>query len=194
MRTTATGSSLILRDLGLPPATGAAWNMSVGEILKESSQIQLGVLLPPLAAEETSSQAGPDLDSEGEDSGYGEASGSLGRHINDRESRVAQLGRDVLADAAEAVGRQVCAVVSGVVARIDPVDGTSGLDVGTYHVDSLELSFGVRVTLGGGNAIQAFFTASGEATVGVKLVLRPSVPNLPATSGGQDVADRAAFG
>jgi hypothetical protein len=166
--------------------------------LEESSQIRLGVLLPglpPLAAEETGYRTGPDLDGEGgEDSGYGEAFGRRGRHIDDRENRVAQLGRDVLTAAAEAVGRQVCVVVSGIVAGIDPVDGTPGLDVGTFQVDNLELTFGVKVALGAGNAVQAFFTASGEATVGVKLALRRPVPDRPAISDGPGAANKASSG
>jgi hypothetical protein len=115
--------------------------------------------------------------------GHAEAWGHRGRHIAGDGQQVAQLGQDILQAAAQAVGREVAVVVAGVVAGIErPSSRDSGannavasgdlaLNTGSFTIDNLELTFGVKATLGVGPVVTALLTASGEATVEVKLTL-----------------------
>ena len=115
--------------------------------------------------------------------GHAEAWGHRGRHIAGDGHQVAQLGQDILQAAAQAVGREVAVVVAGVVAGIErPLSRDSGADkalasgdllfsTGSFTIDNLELTFGVKTTLGVGPVVTALLTASGEATVEVKLTL-----------------------
>src|SRR5215475_10975272 len=150
--------------------------------VQESVGIQLGVLLArstPLREDETRGDAGwvePDeLEEDLDETGHAPAWGRRGRHVAAAGSRVAQLGQDVLRAAAEAVGREIALVVGGVISGIEqPRDGASsgGVQTGSFAIDDVELKFGVKATLGAGKAVEAFFTASGEATVEVTLTLR----------------------
>lgn len=115
--------------------------------------------------------------------GHTEARGYRGDHVGGHDSRVAKLGRDILQATAQAVGTEVAAVLAGVVAGIErsvPVDsraddvGVSGgvaLSGGGFMIDGLELTFGIKATLGAGPAVAALLTAAGEATVNVKVIL-----------------------
>jgi hypothetical protein len=130
---------------------------------QEQPEVTVGVFLP------TSDRlpAGDELDLD--DTGHVPASGWRGRPAAIPGNPVAVLGRDVLRAAAEAIGREVALVVGGVVAGIE----SPGLPAGSFVVDNLELTFGVKATLGAGKAIEAFLSASSEATVEVKLALKP---------------------
>jgi hypothetical protein len=89
------------------------------------------------------------------------------------------LGQDVLQVAAQAVGQEIALVVGGVVSGIErqcPAGQAISARTGSFNIDEVELVFGVKAVLGAGKAVEAFFTASGEATVAVKLVLRQSGP------------------
>jgi hypothetical protein len=115
--------------------------------------------------------------------GHAEAQGHRGRHVAGRGNPVAQLGQDILHAAAQAVGREVAVVVAGVVdgierpARTGPGTNGATMDVGMvddaqpFTIDSLELTFGVKATLGAGQAVAALLTAVGEATVEVKVTM-----------------------
>jgi hypothetical protein len=149
---------------------------------QEPLDIRVGVLLAESAA------APDELEQEDLDSDrHAEAWGNRGRHVAGPEHQVAQLGHDILHAAAQAVGHEVAVVVSGVVAGIErptEVDGAAitaatdggapSINTGTFTIEDLELTFGVKVTLGAGQAVAAFLTASGEATVEVKLALSQS--------------------
>ena len=75
-------------------------------------------------------------------------------------------------------------VVAGVIAGIErPPEaggvasaagngGNSPINTGSFAIEELELTFGVKAALGAGQAVAAFLTASGEATVEVKLTLK----------------------
>jgi hypothetical protein len=143
---------------------------TVQEPVDEPLDIRVGVLLTESAP--VDSDADQDLDG----TGHEQAWGNRGRHVAARDGRVALLGREVLRAAAEAVGREVAFVVSGVVAGIEHPDplasGRSRVQTGSFAIDNLEMTFGVKATLGAGKAVEAFLTASGEATVQVKLTLR----------------------
>jgi hypothetical protein len=135
-------------------------------------EIHVGVLL-----EESTGMSG------GGSSGHAEAWGYRGDHTPDRGNRVVEVGQNVLRAAGQAVGREVATVVAGVVAGIErpaTPDGeeangwlkqNSALSTGSFAIDNLELTFGVKATLGVGQVVTALLTASGEATVEVKLTL-----------------------
>jgi hypothetical protein len=135
-------------------------------------EIHVGVLL-----EESTEMPG------GGSSGHAEAWGYRGDHTLDRGNRVVQVGQDVLRAAGLAVGREVATVVAGVVAGIERPASTDGdedsgalrhnsaLGTGSFTIDNLELTFGVKATLGLGQVVTALLTASSEATVEVKLTL-----------------------
>lgn len=140
----------------------------------ESPEIRVGVLLAP--SEGVLTPAGPvvdDLDETDEldETGHAEAWGRRGRHAAPRRS-VAVLGQDVLRAAAEAVGREVAVVVSGVVDGLEHPGGAAGPATGSFDIDALDLKFGVKATIGAGKAVEALLSASGEATVEVTLTLR----------------------
>ena len=135
--------------------------MHVGVLLEESSAVPAGV----------------------GSAGHAEAWGHRGVHIAGDGNQVAQLGQDILHAAAQAVGREVAVVVAGVVAGIEHpssrdngadnavASGDLALNTGSFTIDNLELTFGVKATLGVGPVVTALLTASGEATVEVKLTL-----------------------
>ncbi|SDT45546.1 hypothetical protein [Actinoplanes derwentensis] len=135
--------------------------------------IALGVLL-----EESALPEPDDLD-EPDETGHVPAAGYRGRHTISTGRQVAQIGNDVLRAAAEAVGSEVALVVGGIVAGIESrvPAGAIGTDPQSYEIGDVELKFGVKATLGAGKAVQAFLTATGEATVEVTLKLRRPQPN-----------------
>jgi outer membrane receptor protein involved in Fe transport len=130
---------------------------------EEHPEVTVGVFLP--ASERFEPAVEADLD----DDGLAPASGWRGRRAAIQGNPVAVVGRDVLRATAEAIGREVALVVGGVVAGIE----SPGLSAGSFLVDGLELTFGVKATLGAGKAVEAFLSASTEATVEVKLALKP---------------------
>ncbi|GAA3208576.1 hypothetical protein [Dactylosporangium siamense] len=133
----------------------------------ESPEIQVGVLLTPSPA------AAGDVErynGELDDSGHAQAWGERGRHAAPRRT-VAVLGQDVLRAAAEAVGREVAVVVSGVVNGLEH-PGSAGSQTGSFDIDGVDLKFGVKATIGAGKAVEALLSASSEATVEVTLTLR----------------------
>jgi len=111
----------------------------------------------------------------GTDAGHVPAWGERGRHAAPRGARVALLGQRALVHSAEAIGREIGlvinAVVTGMQAKAPTLTGTSE-SAEAFAVDNLELKFGVKATLASGKAIHALLTASGEATVEVKVTLR----------------------
>ena len=127
----------------------------------------------------------PDM---GEDSdGHAEAIGRQRRSPRHR-NRVVKLGEEALRAAAHAVGSEIAVVVAGVlggigqpaVARSDavksepegsPGGGVLALDTGSFSIESVELTFGVKASVGVGPAVTALLTAGGEADVEVKLTL-----------------------
>jgi hypothetical protein len=124
-------------------------------------EFQVGVLLDESTA----------LPREGGPAGHTEARGYRGDHAAGRDSRVTKLGQDVLQAAARAVGSEVAMVLAGVVAGIESPGSGAAFSTGSFTIDSLELTFGVKATLGAGQAVAALLTAAGEATVDVKLTL-----------------------
>ncbi|MEV0128594.1 hypothetical protein AB0H83_09005 [Dactylosporangium sp. NPDC050688] len=149
----------------------------------ESPEIRVGVLLaPPDGVLMPSGPAGPivwepeetDETDELDETGHAQAWGRRGRHAAPRRS-VAVLGQDVLRAAAEAVGREVAVVVSGVVNGLEhpaAPGGAAGPPTGSFDIDALDLKFGVKATVGAGKAVEALLSASSEATVEVTLTLR----------------------
>ena len=139
----------------------------------EPVDIQVGVLL---ATSQPARADDADGDGDLDDPGYAPAFGNRGRRRTaEQDNRVAQLGQDVLRAAAEAIGREINLVVGGVISGLEQrVDGTHAAAVGdaSLGIEEVALKFGVKATLGVGKAIEAFFTASGEATVEVTLTLR----------------------
>ncbi|GAA1499866.1 hypothetical protein GCM10009827_003930 [Dactylosporangium maewongense] len=133
----------------------------------QPSDIRVGVLLGGSGARDDLVPGFDPDDPEG--SGYAEAWGTRGRHAAPREHRIAAIGQDILRAAAEAVGREVALVVGGVVTGLEQRDQ---LRTGSFAVSDLQLKFGVKATLGAGKAVEAFLTASNEATVEVTLTLR----------------------
>ena len=101
-------------------------------------EIHVGVLLESTA-----------LPREGGPARHTEAGGYRGDHAAGRDSRVTKLGRDVLQAAARAVGSEVAVVLAGVVAGIESPGGAV-FSTGSFAIDSLELTFGVKATLGAG--------------------------------------------
>lgn len=132
--------------------------MASDVVAPEPVDIALGVLLPP----STSVSGSASVD----DDGYGEAIGGRGAR-----KHVAEMGYGVLRAAAEAIGREIGFVVGGVVAGIEQHDGKA-LQAESFGIDDVVLKFGIKATIGAGKAIEALFTASGEATVEVSLTLR----------------------
>ena len=132
--------------------------------MAEPVDIRVGVLLPPSGS---LSDDGPGH----VDNGYEPALGSRKRDGEARENRVAQIGQNVLRAAAEAIGREIDLVVGGVISGIE--QRADSAQSGSFAIDDVVLKFGIKATIGAGKAIEAFFTASGEATVEVSLTLRP---------------------
>jgi hypothetical protein len=130
-------------------------------------EVRVGVLLdeavPP-------SSDFDDLD----ETGHVPASGYRGEHRVGFGRRVVVLGDEVLRAAATAVGHEVATVLGGVVTGIErsAVAGGSVVRAGSFDVGDVELTFGVRAVLGVGKAVEALLTASGEATVQVRVTLR----------------------
>jgi hypothetical protein len=138
-------------------------------IMPGEAEIVVGVLLEPATDQDVLA------DDELDETGHAPAWGERGRHAATKERRVARLGQEVLVAAAHAVGREVALVVDGIVAGIErpaPNGSTGGLHTSSFAIDNLELTFGVKATLGAGKAVEALLTATGEATVEVKLTLR----------------------
>ena len=124
----------------------------------------------------------------GQEGLYGHT-GATGRKSPSRawKNRVVELGEDVLRAAAQAVGNEIAVVVAGVVGGIDrpgaggaangadtdvPAPTTSSvLDTGSFSIESVELTFGVKASVGVGPAVTALLTAGGEADVEVKITL-----------------------
>ncbi len=135
---------------------------------EDAPEIRLGILLPESVGDEDETNYSPE--------GHEEAWGTRGRRVAGGERR-AKLGQDILHAAACAVGREVAVVMAGVVAGIESpssADGENGVvGTGSFAIESLELTFCVKAALGTGPAVEAFLTASGEATVEVKLTLSP---------------------
>ena len=133
----------------------------------EPLEIRLGVYLEEAGLADVDSTS-DELD----ETGHAPASGHRGQHRVG--NRVALIGEHVLRAAAEAVGREVASVVSGVVRGLEVRAGSLGESQGRdrFEVGEMELSFGVKATLGAGKAVEALLTASGEATVEVRLQLR----------------------
>ncbi len=129
----------------------------------------VGVLLPALSIETSEERAGSQEEEAA--NGHEEASGWWGRKISEEGPHTAVLGHDVLRAAAEAVGEQVGLVAAGVVSKIEQADGEDSQG-SRFEIGCVELTFGVTVTMGTGKAIEAFFSANGEATVEVKLVMK----------------------
>lgn len=127
-------------------------------VVAEPVDITVGVLLAPSTSLSDSEPV--------DDDGYAPAMGSRGAG-----KRVAEMGHNVLHAAAEAIGREIGLVVGGVVAGIEQHDGKA-VQAGSFGIDDVVLKFGIKATIGAGKAIEAFFTASGEATVEVSLTLR----------------------
>jgi hypothetical protein len=130
--------------------------------------IRVGVLLPHSAGEPR-----PD---ELDETGHKPAFGGRRRAKDDEESRIAVLGHQVLQAAANAIGHEVAFVVNGVVEGIEKNAASANGQISSYAIDNLEMTFGVKATLGAGKAVEAFLTASGEATVQVKLTLKRPAP------------------
>lgn len=148
-----------------------------GEVsTRDSVGIRLGVLLPrsaQLSDDEIDGDANEpseDLD----DTGHAPALGRRGDRGALRDRRDVQLGQDVLQAAAEAIGQEIGLVVGGVITGLEQQSSNVGtvLENGGFVIDDVSLKFGVKATLGAGKMIEAFFTASGEATVEVNLTLR----------------------
>jgi hypothetical protein len=135
-------------------------------------EIHVGVLL-----EES---AGPPQG--GGPAGHTEARGYRGDHVGGHDSRVTKLGQDILQATARAVGAEVAAVLAGVVAGIEssvPMAPRANGGTGALVIESLELNFGIKATLGVGPAVTALLTAAGEATVDVKVTLSNTRANPP---------------
>jgi hypothetical protein len=130
-------------------------------------EVRIGVLLDEAAP------SGSDVD-DLDETGHVPASGYRGDHRVGFGRRVAVLGDEVLRAAATAVGREVATVLGGVVAGIEQsaVAGDSVVRAGSFDVGDVELKFGVRAVLGTGKAVEALLSASGEATVEVRVTLR----------------------
>jgi hypothetical protein len=149
--------------------------VTVDQPLDRHPSVAVGVMLPVLtvAAPDDLPDAVEVLDSDQD--GYVLARGYQSRHGAERAKIVAQLGQDVLIATAEVVGHQIAIVVQGVIEGIDKqqIPAHPGAGDGTcFDIETVELKFGVTATLGTGKLIEAFLTASGEATVEVALTLR----------------------
>lgn len=115
-----------------------------------------------------------DDDRDGDD--YKEALGQRGRHIRGSSGvvdHVAVLGRDVLEAAARGVGEQISIVAENVLQQLSEGEGAKA---GTYTADKVDLTFGVKCVLGAGKAIEAFLSASSEATLQVTVSFKPKAP------------------
>jgi hypothetical protein len=123
----------------------------------EAIDIQVGVILP-----QTAKDVAHDLDDTGHQPAFGR------RDRSNSEGRVVALGHQVLQATARAIGREVAFVVGGVVDEIDNSTALADGATGSYAIDTLEMTFGVKAALGAGKAIEAFLTASSEATVEVQ--------------------------
>lgn len=130
----------------------------------KNANIQVGVLLPTGVDQEI-------LD-ELDETGHKPAFGGRRRDKSDDRSRVAILGNQILQEVASAIGQEVALVVSGVVEGIEKNPAVASGQISSYDIDNLEMTFGVKATIGAGKAVEAFLTASGEATVQVKLTLK----------------------
>ena len=62
-------------------------------------------------------------------------------------------------------------MAAGVVSKVEQADGEDSQG-SRFEINCVELTFGVTVTMGTGKAVEAFFSANGEATVEVKLVMK----------------------
>lgn len=142
----------------------------------EPVRIQVGVLLPPSGPLGHEDRDPDDFD----DDGYAKASG---RRDAARSRQIARRGEEVLHAAAEAIGQQIGLVVGGVLAGIQQNGNgamATALAGSSFEIQDVGLKFGVKTTLGVGKAVEAFFTASGEATVEVTLTLRqPGAEPVP---------------
>lgn len=125
--------------------------------------VSVGVLLPAV-------DQAPGYERTGAIPGHQEASGMR------TSRRVAELGEDVIRSAAQAVGTQIGLVAGEVATRVAESVEVAGLGAAkeTFRIDSVELTFGVSISLGAGKAVEALLSASTDATVEVKLVLSSS--------------------
>ncbi len=149
-----------------------------GDVLtRDSVDIRVGVLLPPSErpsddeVDDDSNEPPGELD----DTGHAPALGRRRDRAAAPDRRGAQLGQDVLRATAQAIGHEIGLVVDSVVKGLEQrdngADNTAPQD-GAFRIEDITLKFGVKATLGAGKMIEAFFTASGEATVEVNLTLR----------------------
>ena len=121
-----------------------------------------------VAVEVVSDQAADDAGRRGSGHADDYYDHTSGRHR--RERVVLWRGEDSLNQASIALGRQIDVIASQVAAQLDG-DGTS-----TGHaVDSVELSFGVKIMADAGK-VWGVFTVSGERAVQVKVTLKRSSP------------------
>lgn len=129
-------------------------------------EFRLGVLFA-----DASSVVDDDLD----ETGHARAVGRWNRSATRGAVAEGHVGEELLRAAALAVGREVAVVVSGVIAGLDARNGaTPALQTGALVLDDLELTFGVKASLGAGKVVEAFLTATTEATIQVSLKLRPA--------------------
>jgi hypothetical protein len=93
-----------------------------------------------------------------------------GRWRKWRGPRVTQIGQDALTASARLVGEQVGMVVRETLAGMERAELAQATAAG-LRASSVELSFGVKLTVGAGKAIEAVVTAGGEASVQVVVTL-----------------------
>lgn len=93
---------------------------------------------------------------------------TAGRHRKQRV--VLWRGEDALLQASNALGHQINVIASQVAAQLSPGRGDG------HAVDSVELSFGVKVAADAGKVL-GVFTVSAERAVQVKITLKRSGPN-----------------
>ncbi|WP_322748678.1 MULTISPECIES: hypothetical protein [unclassified Frankia] len=99
-----------------------------------------------------------------------EAAGRGGQHRRTRRAAVVERGEEAVRAAVRALSSQI-GVVAGEVARGLDGQGLVEAAPGRLGVDAVEVSFGVTLTAGSGQAIQAVLSVEGEAAVQVTVSL-----------------------
>jgi hypothetical protein len=98
-----------------------------------------------------------------------EAYVDVGKHSAPRRDgmarRVTVMGEAAVRVSGQIIGKTVAELVSSVITEVDgrQQDGQPS----TLEMSSLQLTFGVKIVAGAGNAIEAFVTANGETSVQV---------------------------
>ncbi|WP_250285323.1 MULTISPECIES: hypothetical protein [unclassified Frankia] len=107
---------------------------------------------------------------QGGESWLEETAGRAGQHRRDRRAAVVQRGEQAVRAAVRALSSQI-GVVAGDVARGLDGQGLVEAAPGQLGVDAVEVSFGVTLTAGSGQAIEAVLSLEGEAAVQVTVSL-----------------------